>query len=144
MRNILTLGQVPHMAQTLAQYPNFLPVFMKMAGDDKHQLALVLASAMMAFPNAPKPENHPQFSLAKKLLDQLQLEGVNNLQLQKTPDGMCADYDISRPSDEARKQYAEARAREGKTYIGPRAVGVRKARRGVQRLIVSVGQALCQ
>ena len=144
MKNILTLGQVPHMAQTLGQYPNFLPVFMKMAGDDPHQLALVLAAAMMAFPNAPKPETHPQFKLANKLLEQLQLEGVINLQLRETPKGLCADYDITRPSDEARKQYAEARAQEGKTYMGPRAVGMRAARRGVQRTIVSVGQALCQ
>lgn len=147
MKNILTLAMVPNQALILRQTKGNVQILaglLNLAHGDVHQTALLLAVGILVFPGTPKPVNHPQFELAMQLLKDLHETNQINRKLRKTPKGMCADYEISRPSDEARKQYSEQRSREGKTYIGPRSVGTRAARRGVQRLVVSVGQALIQ
>lgn len=147
MQNILTLGQVPKQALYLREQKGAVQILaglLKAATGDRHQTALLLAAGILAFPGTPKPTKHPEFLLAMQLLEQLHEQNLINRKLRKSPKGCCQDYDIPRPSDEARRQASAQRQAEGKTYVGPRAVGVRAARRGVQRLVVSVGQALVQ
>lgn len=147
MKNLLTLGMVPTQALFIRQEKmgvQILGACLKSCAGDTHQTALLLAAGILAFPGTPKPLNHPQYALAMTLLKELHETNQINRRLRKTPKGLCADYDISRPSDLARKQSQEERAKEGKSYLGPRAVGMKAARRGVQRLIVSSAQAMCQ
>ena len=147
MKNLLTLGMVPSQALFLRQEKQGIKILgtcLKVCAGDTHQTALLLAAGILAFPGTPKPVNHPQYALAMTLLKQLHETNQINRRLRKTPKGLCADYDISRPSDAARRQATEAREKEGKIYHGVRSPGIKGFRRGVQRLIVSSAQALCQ
>lgn len=137
--NLLTLAMLPREAKALRQTKNahvYLAQFLG-AGKTPYDRSLVIALGILAFPNEPRPQAHPDFPLAIKLLKQLKV--ARDSQTETKIKG--TNYEPAIPSDEARKQNAEYRKKHGYTYIGPRAVGVRLARRGVERRIVSAGQA---
>lgn len=147
MHNILTLAQVPTLALTLRNDTNGIKVLvalLSLSNRGVHQTALLLAAGILAFPGTPKPVGHAQFKLAMQLLEQLHLDTEINRKLRKSAKGICADYDITRPSNLARQQDVAQRKKDGKTYIGPRMVGTKQKLNGVNRLIVSSAQARCQ
>ena len=147
MHNILTLAQVPTLAQTLRTNKHghaILVGFLNLSKNNIHQTALLLAAGVLAFPTDVHPHVHPQFKLAMQLLKQLHLDTEINRKLRKSAKGICADYDITRPSNLARQQEVAQRQKEGKVYIGPRMVGTKQKLNGVNRLIVSSAQAMCQ
>ena len=133
--SLLTLAQIPKYGKELRTQKNSHEMWVRFyaCARTPHERALVIALGIVAWPNLPKP-NLPELALAEKLLNQLKVVHTP-IKIKTT------NYSPAIPSDAARHQNKLWRDEHGFTYHPPRSVGVRLARRGVERRIVSAGQA---
>ena len=151
----LALSEVPCFALAIRQSKfghDILHQYLIHTLNDKHQHALAVATHILAFPGQKHPyeKDHAVFqqaiSLLKNLYDFNQKLQKDHLfvKFRKTyhPDAkMSQDYDITPPADHVHHERTEWNKKHGISYIPPRSVGTRTARRGVKDTIVSIAQA---
>lgn len=115
------------------------------------QQAILIAVHRLAFPyRSFTPAEHPAYKIATKMMahfhefnQKLQKDHElykNHKPYQPSID-MSQDYDVIPPADWVHHERKLENERLGKTYHPPKMVGSKAARRGVERSIVSVGQA---
>jgi hypothetical protein len=125
--------RIDRLAQAIQKNPQLgVDLFCaRLAANDIHELAIVIAARYRA---TGRLETFPAGSIPDRAQNVAQalVMGKEVVLGRKTEKGLVTDYDVARPSDEARRQMTKHREEQGMIHIGPRMVRPRRSN-GVER-----------